>query len=66
MTISSRAFRAMCFLAWSAYFWLGPGSSEAVRLMAAWASVMTVTRSGVRYLHKANSSAHLRAARSVS
>jgi len=38
---------AIYFRAWSAYFWSGPGSSEAIRLMAAWASVKIVTRSGV-------------------
>jgi len=36
MVIPGRARRsvAMCFLAWSAYCWPGPGSSVAIRLMA--------------------------------
>jgi len=38
---------AMCFLAWSAYCWPGPGSSETIRLMAAWASMKIVTLSGM-------------------
>jgi len=41
MVMSGLALRgaAMCFLAWSAHTWPGPGSSEASRLMAACASV---------------------------
>jgi len=35
------------FLAWAAYNWPAPGSDEAMRLMAAWASVKFVTFSGV-------------------
>jgi hypothetical protein len=49
MVMSGLALRsaAMCFLAWIAYIWPGPGSSEAMRLMAVWASVKIVTLSGV-------------------
>ena len=45
MVIPGLAFRsaAMCFLACSAYCWPGPGSSVAMRLMAAWASEKIVT-----------------------
>jgi len=38
---------AMCFLAWSAYIWLGLGSSEAIRLMPASVFVNIVTLSAV-------------------
>jgi len=34
---------SMCFLAWSAYIWPGPGSSEAIRLMAACAVFLPST-----------------------
>jgi len=37
---------AICSLAWIAYFCPGPGSSDAMRLMAAWASMKIVTLSG--------------------
>jgi len=49
MAMSGLAFRsaAIRFLAWIAYIWLGPGSSEAIRLMPAWASVKIVILSGV-------------------
>ena len=68
MTMPGRAFRsvAMCVLAWSVYCWPGPGSSEAIRLMAAWASVKILTRSGVVYLLEADLSALARAAHSAS
>ena len=62
----ARSSAAMCFLGWSAYCWSGPGSSEAIRLMAAWASVKIVTRSGIVCLLEANSSALARAAHSAS
>jgi hypothetical protein len=47
--VSGRSLRsvAMCFLACIPYIWPGPGSSEAMRLMTAWASVKIVTLSGV-------------------
>jgi len=61
----ARRSEAMSFLASSAYCWLGTGSSEAIRLMAAWASVEIVIRSGVVFLHKADSSALARAAHST-
>jgi len=57
--------RATCFPAWSAYRWPGPGSSEAIRLMAACASVKFVTRSGIVFLLEADSSARARAAHSA-
>jgi len=57
---------AIFFLAWSAYFWLGPGSFVAIRLMAAWASVNIVTRYGVVCLLEADSSALAMAVRSAS
>ena len=49
MMISGRAFRstAMCFLAWSAYFRPGPGSSQAIWMMAAYTSVKIGSHSGV-------------------
>ena len=53
-------------LAWSAYCWPGPGSSEVIRLMVAWASVKIVTRSDVVCLPEADSSALARAAHSAS
>jgi hypothetical protein len=41
---------AMGFLAWIASIWLGPGYSEAMRLIAAWASVIvTMNRLRRRY-----------------
>ena len=48
MVVSGLALRstAMCFLAWSAYIWPGPDSSEAIRLTAAWASVKIVIHPG--------------------
>jgi len=45
---------AMCYLAWSMNRWPGPGSSETIRLMAAWASVKIVIRSGVVGLREAD------------
>jgi len=57
---------AMCFLAWSAYFWPGPVSSEAIRLLATFASVKTVTRFGVVCSLEAVSGAPARAAHSAS
>jgi len=38
---------AMCFRARIACIWPGPGSSDAILLVAAWASVEIVTLSGV-------------------
>ena len=55
-----------CFLTWSVCIWPGPGSSEAIRLIAAWASVKIVTLSGVVSPLEAVSSALARAARSAS
>jgi hypothetical protein len=48
---------AMCLLAWMACNCPGRGSSEAIRLLAAWASVKTVTRSCIVYRLAAISSA---------
>jgi len=53
---------AICFRAWRAYCCPGPGSSDAIRLMAACASVKIVTLSGVVFLLTATSNAHARAA----
>jgi len=52
MMIPGLALRseATGFLAWIAYYWPGPGSSEAIRLMAACAWVKIVTRSGIVFL----------------
>ena len=49
MTIPGLALRSvlMCLRAWRAYCCPGPGSSDAIRLIAACASVKMVTRSGV-------------------
>jgi len=56
----------MYFLAWSAYCWPGPGSSDAILLMTACASVKIVTRSGVMFLFEADSSVRARAVHSAS
>jgi len=48
---------AMCFCDWRAYFCPRPGSSDAIRLMAACASVKLVTRFGVVFLREKDSSA---------
>jgi len=59
MTMPGLALRsvAMCFRAWRAYCCPGPGASDAIRPMAACASVKMVTRSGVVLLLDAASSA---------
>jgi hypothetical protein len=64
MMIPGLALRsaAMCFQVWIAYIWPGPDSSEAMRLMADWASVKMVTFSGVVCRLAAVSSALARAA----
>ena len=46
----------MCFLASSAYFFPGPGSSDAIRLIATCASVKMVIRSRIVFLLDADSS----------
>ena len=68
MVTSGRALRstAMFLLAWSAYIWPGPGSSEAIRVMAAWAFVNIVALSGVTCLLETDSSALERAVHSTS
>ena len=48
---------AICFRAGRAYCCPGPGSSDAICLMAACASVKIVTRSGVVFLLEADSNA---------
>jgi len=53
---------AMGFRAWSAYVWLDPVSSDAIGLVAACASVKTVTRPGDICRDKAASRALGRAA----
>jgi len=53
---------AMYILAWNAYIWPGPGSFEAIRLMAGFATVKIVTLSGVIRLLAAVSRARARAA----
>jgi len=67
MVMSGRALRsaAMCFLACIAYIQPKPGSSKAMRLMAAWASVKAVTPSGVVWRLAAISKALARAARII-
>jgi len=57
---------AMCLRAWRAYCCPGPGSSDAIRLMAACASVKIVTRSRDVFLLEAKSNARARAAHSAS
>ena len=57
---------AMCFRAWRAYCCPGPGSSDAIHLMAACASVKIVTRSGAVFLLEAKSNDRARAAHSTS
>jgi len=54
------------FRAWIAYCCQGPGSSDAIRLIAACASVKMVTRSEIVFLLDADSSARARAAGSAS
>jgi hypothetical protein len=68
MMMPGRTLRraAMCLRAWIAYIWPGPGSSEAMRLMAAWMSVKMATLSGAAYRLAAVSSALARAAHSAS
>ena len=56
---------AMCFLAWIAYCWPGPGSSEPTRLMASWAPEEIVIRSGTVCLREADSNALVGAAHSA-
>jgi hypothetical protein len=64
--MSGRVLRsaAMCFRARIAYFWPGPGSSDAIRLMAAWASVKMVTLAGTVCRFAAVSRARANAAHS--
>jgi hypothetical protein len=57
---------AMCFLARIAYIRPGSGFSEAMRLMAAWASVKIVTLSGADCCLAAVANALARAAHSAS
>jgi len=68
MMIPGLALRsvAICFRAWRAYYCPGPGSSDAIRLMAACASVKIVIRCGVVFLLDAKSNARARAAHSAS
>jgi len=51
----ARCSTAMCFLSWRAYGWSGTGSDEAIRLVAAGASVKLVTCSVVDGLREADS-----------
>jgi len=64
MTMPGLALRsvAMCFRACTAFCCPGPGSSDAIRLMAACASVKFVTCSGVVFLLAADSNARARPA----
>ena len=57
---------AMCSAAWNAYFWQGPGSSEAIRPMTTCASEKIVTRSGIVCLLDVVSNALVRAGHSAS
>jgi len=65
--MSSLALRsiAVYFMAWIVCIWPGPGSLEAMRLMAAWTSVKVVILSDVVCRLAAVSSALARAAHSV-
>jgi len=61
-----RPSAAMCFRAWMAYCRPEPGSSDAIRPMAACASEKIVSRSGVGLICEADSRARARAAHSAS
>ena len=62
----ARRSAAICFRTWMAYCCPGPGSSDAICLIAACASEKMVTSSGVAFLCATGSSACARAAHSAS